>query len=206
MRKLIYLTLILFIFLSCGPKQQEVERYIEDGVEVIVNHLEPYKIKGEPSTLHLEEEFTIDTEKDDIAEIGLWETYGFDIDSEGNIYFVDIKNTDNVIFKFNRDGDFVKSFGRRGQGPGEIQRSLIPTINSRDEITLTDSMRRFLVFNKDGELVKDTTLNFRALRLIPLENGNYLILKQIMEQNSDYIPQLPLELSNSKFEKNKGTL
>jgi len=57
---------MLSLFLYCGQKQQEIERYIEDGVEVIVNHLEPYKIKGKPTNLILEEEFTIDTEKDDI--------------------------------------------------------------------------------------------------------------------------------------------
>ena len=55
---------------------------MEDGVEVIVNHLEPYKIKGEPSTLHLEEKFTLDTERDEIAEIGLTDTQDFDVDSD----------------------------------------------------------------------------------------------------------------------------
>jgi len=57
MKKIIYLALILTILLCCVHKQEKVERIIEDGVEVIINHLEPYKIKGEPSTLNLEEEF-----------------------------------------------------------------------------------------------------------------------------------------------------
>ena len=77
MRKLIYLLSILSILLCCQPKQDKVERYMEDGVEVIANHLEPYKIKGEPGSLHLEEEFIIDFEGDDIAEIGMVNIAGF---------------------------------------------------------------------------------------------------------------------------------
>jgi len=58
MKKIACFTLILFVVTNCGPKQGKVERIMEDGVEVIVHHLEPYQIKGEPSVLHLEEEFT----------------------------------------------------------------------------------------------------------------------------------------------------
>ena len=61
------LALILCFMVGCQDKAANVERFMEDGVEVIVNHLEPYKIRGEPSTLFLEETFTIDTERQDIA-------------------------------------------------------------------------------------------------------------------------------------------
>lgn len=60
---------------------------MEDGVEVIVNHLESYNIEGEPNALHLEEEFVIGLERDDLAEIGITDIGGFDVDSEGNIFF-----------------------------------------------------------------------------------------------------------------------
>ena len=50
MKKFIYLILILSIFHNCASKQEKVERVIKDGVEVIVNHLEPYQIKNEPIT------------------------------------------------------------------------------------------------------------------------------------------------------------
>lgn len=47
MKKLLYLVSILLIFSCCGQRQQKVEKIMEDGVEVIVNHFEPYQIKGE---------------------------------------------------------------------------------------------------------------------------------------------------------------
>lgn len=62
---------IVLLMLGCGPKQDSVERIIEDGVEVVLNHMEPYEIQGERAHLTLEEIFTIDTEINDIAELGL---------------------------------------------------------------------------------------------------------------------------------------
>jgi len=120
MKKLIYLVLILSLFIFCAPQQEKVERIIEDGVEIIVNHIEPYKIKGEPSTFTLEEEFVIDLERDDIAEIGLTELQDFAVDSSGNIYFSDSNSKENLIFKFDAHGNHLKSFCLKGQGPGEL--------------------------------------------------------------------------------------
>ena len=57
----IFLYIVLFL-LHCGPKQDKVERIVEDGVEVIINHLEPYEIKGEPNNVYLEKIFSINTE------------------------------------------------------------------------------------------------------------------------------------------------
>ena len=89
MRNFVTITISFFLItliISCGPKKDKIERYREDGVEIIVNHLEPYRIEGEPSTLHLEEELVIDTEEDYIAERGLADIDNFDVDSKGNIY------------------------------------------------------------------------------------------------------------------------
>ncbi len=45
MKKLIYLALILFVFFYCKPEQDKVEKYMEDRVEIIINHIEPYIIE-----------------------------------------------------------------------------------------------------------------------------------------------------------------
>ena len=125
---------IVFLLVGC-EKKEEIEKYMEDGVEVIVNHTEPYKIKGEPSSLHLEEKFTIDTEKEEIAEIGLFEIGGFDIDSEGKIYiFPDTRSDENLVYKFDKDGNFIKTFGKIGQGPGEIQGPWYTYITNKDDL------------------------------------------------------------------------
>ncbi len=58
----ICIILVLILFSSCRPKQTQIEKITEDGVEVIINHLEPYEIKGEPNNVYLEKIFSINTE------------------------------------------------------------------------------------------------------------------------------------------------
>jgi hypothetical protein len=71
MNRSVYFILIIFLFVSCQPKEEKVEKFMENEVEVVVNYIEPYKIKGETFALNLEEEFRIDMERDDILEAGL---------------------------------------------------------------------------------------------------------------------------------------
>jgi hypothetical protein len=140
MKHLSFLVSIFCFLAFCGPSQVDVERIMEDGVEVVINHLEPYKISGEPSTLHLEEEFTIDTEREEIAEVGLPDIRDFDVDSQGNIYFFHGREFDrNVIHKFDKEGNFLKPLGKRGQGPGEIQLPHVMYVTETGEIPIQDA-------------------------------------------------------------------
>ena len=82
MKKATCLVLILIFFAFCGPKRDVVEKIIEDGIEVVINHLEPYKISGEPHSLNLIREFAIDTEDEKLLEIGLIGIESFDVDEE----------------------------------------------------------------------------------------------------------------------------
>jgi len=207
MKKIIYLALIITIFLCCVHKQEKVERIIEDGVEVIVNHLEPYKIKGEPSTLHLEEEFTIDTGRDEIAEIGVTDIEDFDVDSQGNIYFFQKRESDeNLVYKFDKNANFVTTFGKRGQGPGEIEYPVFQYITPKGEIPIQDGNRLMLyIFDRNGTLIKENRLDLESasnLALFPLENGNYLALRFYFDSSTKHRGDL-LFLFNSKFEKLK---
>jgi len=71
MRKAVVLCLVLLPFLTCSARKGRVERTIEDGVEVVLNRTEPYEAKNEKSGFVLERLFSIDTESDDVAGIGL---------------------------------------------------------------------------------------------------------------------------------------
>ena len=204
MKKLIYLCLALFLLLHCGSQQEKIEKYTEDGVEVIVNHLEPYKIKGEPSTLQLDEEFTIDTENEDIVKTGLTNINYFNVDSEGSIYCLNEKCLENFILKFDRYGNFLKAFGRKGQGPGELQMPILPLITSQDEIVIMDQGRSSLFFfTKDGAFIKSIPRDSYTMAMYPLENGNYLMVKVIYDPEGDYIMQYPFSLFSSEFEEIK---
>lgn len=63
--------LILSLFFYCGPKQDKVERIFENGVEVIINHLEPYVIHDESKILKAERKVLIDFESEDILKLSI---------------------------------------------------------------------------------------------------------------------------------------
>ena len=197
---------IFMMFVSCGQKQDKAERIIEDGVEVVINNLEPYKIKGEPSNLLLEEELSIDTESKEIEETGLVDIDYFDIDSEGNIYIVNIVSTEpeyKLVLKFDRKGKFISSFGRKGQGPGEVQFVLYFGIDSQDRIIISDHRnKKVLFFSKDGGLIKERAYGLYFNSMFPLENEKYLFIRNLtdLENNST---SRSLRICNSRFEGRK---
>lgn len=56
-------------------------------MEVVFNHLEQYKI-GDISSFSLEEIFKIDTEEAEIANLGIADIRGFEVNSAGEIFIL----------------------------------------------------------------------------------------------------------------------
>ena len=204
MKKTIFIVILPLVIYSCTPKADRVERVFEDGVEVVLNRFEPYDIKGEPSTFSLVKEFAIDTENDAIAELGLTDIgYYFDVDPEGNIYVAGYENTEGMIFKFDREGKFVRSFGPKGRGPGELQGrnyvSLYLTVDRSGNIAVSDFGNKLVVFGRDGELIEESRIDSGTVSMAPLANGNYLAYISVMDGRGEFLNQNPLSLLDSRF-------
>jgi hypothetical protein len=202
MKKLIYLSLIISLFFFCGPKQRKVEKIMEDGVEVILNQIEPYKTKGEPSTFILDEEFTIDTEAEDLAGLGIKGIDELDVGLDGDIYF----SSGEKIFKFDKTGKFTQTIGRNGQGPGEYQMASGLRITDSGQLSFYDAENaKFLFFNPDGTLkeeVKKTARMFTFLGIY-LDNGNFL-LRERHDDPKKGIRTFQYTLLDKNFEKIKN--
>ena len=201
MKKLIYLALILSLFLNCGPKQEKVERFMENGVEVVLNHIEPYKIKSEPGNLTLIEDFSIDTEDPKFAEKGLTDIVQFDIDSSGDVYFlVPSSGAGTFIHKYHR-GEFKTSFGRKGQGPGELQWPYAFRVNKQDEVMIAESDKLFF-YDKEGTFLSQTVVP-KINEPEPLREGKYLaLITKFFDRSKKYNP-LFLSLFTSDFKEIK---
>ena len=197
--------MLLLVFVFCGPKSSKVEKTIENGVEVVLNHLEPYKIKGGPTSLFLEEEFRIDSEKDEIVELGLTDIwYWFDVDSEGNIYLLDFRGTSEFwIFKFDKSGNSLTSFGRRGQGPGEFQRPGMIRVTNEDELAVVDMNRKLSLLDRKGAVIKEIPLSSNNGVLIPLNANRYLMSESIQYPSEDISSRISLYLCNEDLQKLK---
>ncbi len=197
MKKLIYLVVIISLFLYCFPKQEKIEKIIEDGVEVVLNHTEPYKVKGEPVTLTIEEEFSIDTEKEKMLDIGLTGIETFDTDSEGNIYVIQWQARENFIFKFDKEGNYLVSFCKKGQGPGEIEYGGNVLVNPKGEIIAKDpSKRKFALYDRKGNFLNETQMK-KVNRMLPLENGKYFVF---WIEDTPELRKRWVGVSNSEFE------
>jgi hypothetical protein len=158
------LSIILFFSLlvwtsSCrkaGPAEAKIDRKLENGVEVIQNHLGPYPVRSEPTDFKLEEELTIDFAGPEIGEMGLANTTDFIVDTKGFIYFMHVWKEGDTIFKFGPDGRFLKSWGRKGQGPGELQFIIGACFTDSGQLVVSDHTNLKLIwFTDEGKLIKE---------------------------------------------------
>jgi hypothetical protein len=172
-KKTIIVTSLVLLAFGCVPRN--VEKHLEDGIEVIVNHLEPYRIQGQSSALKLEEVWTLDTEDPEVAAAGLVSINAFQVDSGGSIYFLSHQGENHFFFKFSREGQFVKSFGSKGQGPGEMVFPLLPRMLPNDRLTVTDIMTKLMVFDTEGNVVSETRTDPNFVIVSPMENGNSVV-------------------------------
>ncbi|MEW5901527.1 MAG: 6-bladed beta-propeller [Acidobacteriota bacterium] len=183
-RKLTFLGLIFIcLFLcACRREQGQIERFSEDGVEVVVNHERPSKISGEPAAFSLEEESKIDTESEALAELGIRNVDEFEIGAEGSVFL----STGTQVFQFDKAGNYVRTMGRTGQGPGEYQMGLALRIMDSGELCFFDGENgKFLFFQPDAswkeDIRKDSTIfTFQAFSL---ENGHFVLQERWDEQD-----------------------
>ena len=71
MKGLICWMSIPLLFCACGADKQGAQIFDEDGIEIVMNPLDPCPEKGELETFDFEELFAIDTEDENTAELGL---------------------------------------------------------------------------------------------------------------------------------------
>jgi hypothetical protein len=176
MRKVPLLFAGLIVLVACGSRSAKIDKVYEDGVEVILNHIEPYQIHGRSLVCTVEEELRIDLEKPEYADLGLKEPDIAEADSKGNIFIVEkFPDSEYFIYKFDRQGRFLMKFGRKGQGPGEIQGIWDLLLDKNDRILISDpNANKVVEFDTEGRFVKEIKVGPGLREVLPLANGNYL--------------------------------
>jgi hypothetical protein len=80
------------------------------------------------------------------------------LDSQGNLFVLDHKG--HCVKKFDPEGNHLTTFGREGEGPGEMDRAFRIAIDSEDNVVIYDtSLRRFSFFDNSGELLDSIHLS-----------------------------------------------
>jgi len=107
--------------------------------------------KEDTLSIKLEKKFSLEGD----SKTYFYEPGGVAVDKNGNIYVSDSGN--QRIVRFNSKGEFIKSFGRKGQGPGEFLSPWQIAIYD-NELYVYDWGRNIQKFNVDGQYISGFTL------------------------------------------------
>jgi len=140
----LFLSVLILLF-SCRVPKAEWKGTIEEvnGVTVITNPDEP--LYGE-LVFDLEEDLSIGREDDD--NYMFFQIIDIKVDGDGNIYVFERGNM--RVQKFDRDGNFLCTIGRQGEGPGEYQRPIELLLADQRAIIGVKDMMKLILFDKDG--------------------------------------------------------
>lgn len=163
----VFLTSFLFSY-TFGQKAKTM-----DDVKIIQNKKKPDPPKGIPTKISLELEMVIG-ESDDL-EKSFSQLGSFVVNDDRIIYALDFK--EQKIKVFDADGQFVRSFGKKGQGPGELQMPTGLHLAPGNELVVDDALARKMVyFTKEGKYIRDVSYATRLalVNLLMDPFGNFI--------------------------------
>lgn len=152
----------------------------ENGVKVVKNPKNP--IYGE-DVFSLEEEISIG-EAEGREEYMFSEVQSIATDNDERIYVLDYE--ENNVKIYNENGEFVKQFGRQGQGPGEFHLPRTVIITNQDEI-LVQNFRNLAFFSLDGDFKRSLSAAQEPFGLGPINvdsDGNITSLCIVRDEKN----------------------
>ncbi|MFC1529149.1 hypothetical protein ACFL6R_00350 [Gemmatimonadota bacterium] len=105
----------------------------------------------------------------------------FTVDESGFFYLADTNNHRIAVFR--PDGTFERSFGREGEGPGDL-RSPRLIVEQNGKLRIQDSNRRTTLFATDGSLVGIIQFNRGGNSI--WEHGDYIVDIRSRSNPPDY--------------------
>jgi hypothetical protein len=195
MKKIICLCLLPVFLLSCGRQEERAEILSEDGIEVVVNHLEPYQIGSEESGMRLAEDFVIDLGNPSISNLGLYGLDSFAVNGAGEIFLLQQRTEADHLYKFGGDGRFLLSFARNGQGPGELSQPTYITVSPDGKVLVCDPINaKVALYKSDGSLDGEITFQANIPLVHPLENGLFVLFGRLRPEQQGRFLKYRLEL------------
>jgi len=156
-----------------GQKKKDEDNENRERLIRFDKDCQKYKLPAFAREMKLAKSFP----KENLFERGIfvWEGTKLFSDKKGDIYVADGKQ--NAILKFDKDGTFIKTYGRSGEGPGDLNLPLDIEIDKSDNLHILDQGNmRIQVFNFQGDYVKSFKI-FRPYLCFEIFNGKYYLPK-----------------------------
>lgn len=160
--------------------------------ELIRNPAEP--LYGEIS-LDIEEDLTLGNDQDD--HYLFFRVWDIQADTEGNIFVLDSGAT--RIQKYSKNGEYLGTIGRKGQGPGEFERPFILALD-KDNNLYVGEMSKIHTFDPEGKFVRTTKIPFFFMNFVPDNRGNFVVTGRITIEGGQNLGVMTLD-SNGKIKK-----
>lgn len=190
--------ILLLSLISCSKNSgQTYEVSLVEGVKIVKNSSEPANSGFKPELLKIYE-----TSGENADTTGIWKKpLTFTIDENGNVYVLDLLAGN--LKKYDAKGNFVKSIGNKGQGPGELYFPNSLSIYKDTIMVCSSGSRKMVKFDLDGNHLNDKPLGATNPQLLNgLDNGNFIGLVQSFNQQKMEIA-FNIELLNSNLERVK---
>jgi len=164
--------LIVFFVLSFPLQAKEIKIKIENGIQVVYNPKKPAPPPGSPKSLVLTEGLCIGEEETE--DFIFSEIRTIEVDDEGNIFVLDSKEV--CVKVFDKNGKHIRTFGKKGQGPGEMQFPGRMHLFEGKEIMIYDGgNNRLSYYSLKGECLREVSAGkYLFQRAIPDSSGNII--------------------------------
>lgn len=116
-----------------------------------------------------------------------------DMDKDGNIYILD--QYSSSVKKYSNDGEFIRSFGRQGNGPGELMYPVSLDVQGDSVFVSCTAVAKFVKYDLDGGHVEDRThTNSGFIKFSTLNDSAFIALSlNIYLEDNEYIIQYTLD-------------
>jgi hypothetical protein len=167
-------------------------------VTIVKNPKQP--MTSEP-VLELQEDLAI-RGNEDIEEQMFQNIHSLDVDNRGNMYILDEQAANIKVF--DKKGNYQKTVGKSGQGPGEFGLPISVVISHQNQIVVNDMGQRKIVFlDMDGNYLKQVSIADKFLFFGPAvtKDGDMIamhtipgekVVTELKKFNSDLEPILTI--------------
>ncbi len=184
MRKILLHVSILTICFFCIASAPSTKPAIKtiDGVKHIYNSAVP--LHGNV-TLVLKNDLTIEPGKQGNNEKSLEEIFfnDYELDADGNIFLLDGNSV--KIHKFEKNGKYIKSFLKKGEGPGEFAQYPIAQIAGKHLIIVGRRDKKIGRFGLDGNFQKEWRFKNFYYDLKMIDVDRYIANRDIYSEEKE---------------------